>query len=727
MKKIILILTAILLALCCASLSGCDSDYGYAPEGMSFSMNEEGDGYIVVGYSGDDSEVVIPKKYSGMPVLGIGEYAFRNCTFLESITLPDSITRIETGAFFGCSSLAKIKIPDSVTHIGERAFWCCSSLTSVSFGKNSGLTEIGDVAFIECTSLTEIKIPNSVAAIGWQVFDSCTSLESITLPNSITSIEGIAFRGCASLTDIYFDGTMQVFENIEKDNAWCAGMPSYTVHCSDGDIDNVVVQGMFFSLNEAGSGYFVDCYYGDASEVTIPSEHNGLPVVGISGFAFSYLPPRYPLKSITLPDSITCLERRALGCASLTDIYFGGTVRQFEDMEKDDMWDDGMPSYTVHCSDGDIKTERVPGMSFSLNEAGDGYLLGGYFGEDSAVTLPSEYNGLPVVGISWAAFYGCDSLESITLHGGVTYIGSQALGGCASLTDIYFGGTVRQFEDMEKDDMWDDGMPSYTVHCSDGDIKTERVPGMSFSLNEAGDGYLLGRYFGEDSAVTLPSEYNGLPVVGISLVAFYGCDSLESITLPDGIAYIGQQAFDGCISLTDMYFGGTVRQFEDMEKDDRWDAGMSSYTVHCSDGDIQAERVPDMWFSLNEAGDGYLLDRYFGEDSAVTVPSEYNGLPVVGISLVAFMGCDSLKSITLPGGVTYIGNQAFDSCTALESITLPGGLTYIGYIAFRNCTALTDIYFGGTVRQFENMEKDDMWDDGMPSYTVHCSDGDIAK
>ena len=688
MKKIILILTTILLTMCCTVLSGCDYDDGHAPDGMSFSLNEAGDGYVVSEYSANGSSVVIPKKYNGLPVIGISQYAFQDCTSLKSITLPTSMIYIGSGAFFNCSSLSEIKIPDSVTHIGERAFWCCSSLKRVSFEKNSSLTEIGDVAFIECTSLTEIKIPEGVTDIGWQAFDHCTSLESIELPGSVTFIDSIAFRGCAALTDIYFGGTVQQFENIEKGGAWCAGMPSFTIHCSDGDIDKVVAQGMSFSLNEAGDGYVVDCYYGDASEVTIPSEYNELPVVGISSFSFAFLPSRTSLESVRLPASITYIGEGALNVFSLTDIYFDGTVQQFVAIEKDNRWGLSIPYYTLHCSDGDfLLRNSQQTYHISSNDTGDGCLFGSYYnyGIAAEVTVLSEYANLPVVGISNAAFAGCTFVESIELPDSITYIGSLAFDCCLSLTDIYFDGTMQQFESIEKGDKWDAGISSYTVHCSDGDIYGHGTQGnaqrMSFLPNEAGDGYILDRYYGWASEVTIPLEHNGLPVVGIS-----------------------RSAFIGSIALTDIYFGGTMQQFENMEKGDKWDGIMPSYTVHCSDGDIEVEHVPGMSFSLNEAGDGYFLDDYYGVTSEITVPSEYNGLPVVGIYGYTFSSSSRLKTITLPGSVTFIGDSAFDGCTSL-----------------------TDICFGGTVQQFEDMEKDDMWDAGMPSYTVHCSDGDISK
>ncbi|MBR1752743.1 MAG: leucine-rich repeat domain-containing protein, partial [Ruminococcus sp.] len=129
-----------------------------------------------------------------------GEYAFSDCTSLESITIPNSVTSIGEYAFSDCTSLTSITIPNSVTSIGEAAFFYCRSLKSITIPDS--VTSIGVWAFAYCTSLTSITIPDSVTSIGEYAFSRCTSLESITIPNSVTSIGAYAFNHCTSLTSI---------------------------------------------------------------------------------------------------------------------------------------------------------------------------------------------------------------------------------------------------------------------------------------------------------------------------------------------------------------------------------------------------------------------------------------------------------------------------------------------------------------------------------------------
>jgi len=131
----------------------------------------------------------------------IGKEAFKQCSKLQTVKLPDSVTSIGGWAFYECTSLKSVTIPDSVTSIGGWAFYGCRSLTSVTIPDS--VTSIGDWAFWACRSLTSVTIGNSVTSIGNYAFYECTSLKSVTIPDSVTLIEEYAFHGCTSLIEVY--------------------------------------------------------------------------------------------------------------------------------------------------------------------------------------------------------------------------------------------------------------------------------------------------------------------------------------------------------------------------------------------------------------------------------------------------------------------------------------------------------------------------------------------
>ena len=166
------------------------SAHEFEVDGIYYKYN--GDGTVSVTYKGstcdeyDDEytgDVVIPSPvtYSGTTysVTSIGDSAFRGCSGLTSITIPNSVTSIGSEAFRGCSGLTSITIPNSVTSIGSEAFQYCSGLTSVSIPNS--VTSIGDYAFYGCSGLTSVSIPNSVTFISGAVFSGCSGLESIVI------------------------------------------------------------------------------------------------------------------------------------------------------------------------------------------------------------------------------------------------------------------------------------------------------------------------------------------------------------------------------------------------------------------------------------------------------------------------------------------------------------------------------------------------------------------
>ena len=127
----------------------------------------------------------------------IGELAFSSCHSLKNMSIPNSVTSIGGGVFYDCKSLTSVTIPNSITSISGGAFQCCSSLTSIVIPES--VTSIGGLAFQECISLTSVIIPNSVVTIDYQAFYDCKSLTSIVIPDSVTSIGERAFEGCSKL------------------------------------------------------------------------------------------------------------------------------------------------------------------------------------------------------------------------------------------------------------------------------------------------------------------------------------------------------------------------------------------------------------------------------------------------------------------------------------------------------------------------------------------------
>jgi hypothetical protein len=168
-----------------------DGDYTYTVSNGEATITD----YTCAG-----GAITIPSTLGGYPTVAIGDNAFYPCTFLTSVTIPNSVTIIGNKAFKSCTSLTTVTIGNNVTTIGDSTFYYCSSLASVTIPNN--VTTIGDNAFSFCSFLNNVTIGNSVTTIGDNAFSPCSALTSVTIPNNVTTIGDNAFSSCASLNNV---------------------------------------------------------------------------------------------------------------------------------------------------------------------------------------------------------------------------------------------------------------------------------------------------------------------------------------------------------------------------------------------------------------------------------------------------------------------------------------------------------------------------------------------
>ena len=143
----------------------------------------------------------------------IGINAFKGCTSLTQINIPDGVTSIGGNAFQNCYALTKINIPNSVTSIGDNAFQNCYALTQINIPNS--VTSIGGNAFNGCYSLTQINIPDGVTNIVYYTFHNCYSLTRINIPDGVTNNRYNAFENCYSLTQINIpDSVTSIGSNV---------------------------------------------------------------------------------------------------------------------------------------------------------------------------------------------------------------------------------------------------------------------------------------------------------------------------------------------------------------------------------------------------------------------------------------------------------------------------------------------------------------------------------
>ena len=324
-------------------------------------------------------------------VTKIGDSAFWSCKSLQSVTIPNSVTSIGDEAFSNCESLQSITIPNSVRNIGNNAFLGCNICFFICnstyfqnddvclFNKDktaivstikdcvnyiipNSVTGIGDAAFSSCKSLQSITIPNSVTKIGDAAFGSCKSLQSVTIPNSVTSIGDYAFYRCYSLQSVTIPNSVTKIGDYAFEQ--CYSLQSVTIPNS---------------VTSIGDYAFYRCY--SLQSVTIPNS-----VTKIGDYAFEQC---YSLQSVTIPNSVTSIGDYAFEqCYSLQSVT--------------------IPNSITSIGDG------VFNVCKSLQ----------------SITIPNS-----VTKIGGGAFRRCESLQSVTIPNSVTKIGNRAFWECTQLDE----------------------------------------------------------------------------------------------------------------------------------------------------------------------------------------------------------------------------------------------------------------------------------------------------
>ncbi|MBR1788972.1 MAG: leucine-rich repeat domain-containing protein, partial [Bacteroidaceae bacterium] len=437
-----------LLAVLLSMMTGTASAYNAEIEGIYYNLlSETNQAEVTFGDNEYTGNVTIPEtiNYNGSTysVTSIGDYAFRDCTGLTSISIPNSVTSIGYQAFNYCDGLTSISIPNSITSIGIYAFYACSGLTSVTignsvteignlaFGSCSGLesiiveagntkydsrdncnaiietssntliagckntiipnsvTSIRDHAFYGCRGLTSVTIPNSVTSIGRLALWNCSGLISITIPNSVTSIGSSAFYGCSGLTSITIPNSVTSIGT--NPFSGCSGLESIIVEAGNTKYDS---RDNCKAIIETSSNTLIT----GCKNTIIPNS-----VTEIGDFAFQGCSG---LTSVTIPNSVTEIRGSAFwGCTGLTSVTIGNSVKVID--ERAFTYCSGLTSVTCYA-------ESVPTTDISVF----------YFSPISSATLyvPAKSLAAYAATSPWSEFGSILPIESsFALNDGESY------------------------------------------------------------------------------------------------------------------------------------------------------------------------------------------------------------------------------------------------------------------------------------------------------------------
>jgi len=543
-------------------------------------LNENRNGVIIAGCEESQKKIVINDTYQGLPVIGIKNYAFEDDTVLEEIVVPETVNSIGYEAFAHCSKLAKFNavdggedfvLPAGLTELSSSVFMNDPCIRKVIIP--SGVTTIEWGSFYECTGLEDVFIPGTVEVIGEEAFVDCTSLAALTISEGVKEIEWRAFGNCASLTALELPASLTYISNSAFRN--CENL----------------------SISAPMNSYA----YGWALENGFMSLDDELAVV----------PRLYDGDVTTADNGIDLIWDHLSGKEATLTIYIqaenAGTLAVSGDwltLESGNVFEAG--KHTVEISVSKNLTGAV---------------------REGAVTIATT-NLTRIVAVKQLPYLIADLTQPSVLVGKMT-----------------LSGTIEG---------------SVTLPCED----------MSFTWNTA----------------TGATEY----AVGLITPnrAMYGSDGTEPFAT-FAAATVGS-SFSAHISQAMLEPGCEKAHRMFLWLYDEWGHRYSNYY----DFFVRDEANAD-WRYYYQRNDGAItaavVTGYKGSETVVTIPSSFNGYPVVAIEEEAFFENTAITEIVIPNGVSEIGYEAFMSCTALQCITVPDSVEAIRNHAFDGCNALTTI------------------------------------
>ena len=676
------------------TFTGWDPETNEAKENISYIAQFRQDEILyftitrgmITGYTGTDTEVIIPNSYSIAPdgriitgdaydVTSIGEAAFQNNSNITSITIPANVTSIGDDAFEGCTGLTEINY--NATNLADLSMF--NSVFSKAGQDGAGIVlNIGaNVRRIPAYLFkTSIYKPNIVAVnfaensqcteIGEHAFYYCTSFSSITIPASIISIGNNAFSLSSNLENVYYEGTIEEWMKISFDGHSANPLNNSTNLYVNGD--ELVTEVNFDSSYTIKAYVFYGCT--SITKVTIGSQ-----VTSIRNWAFR-------------------------GCRNLENVYYEGTIEEWMKISFDDYSNPLYNGANLYVNGDELVTEvSIDSSSTIKNNVFSG-----------CKSLTKVTIGSQVTNIGEYAFYNCSNLTSITIPANVTNIGSHAFYGCTGLIEINYNATNLADLSFDSSIFYDAGQDGAGIVVNIG-ANVRRIPAYLFddsnnitTVNFAensrcievgesafsgyGYGNIVNVYYGGtieewmkisfDDVLANPLNEGNLYVNGDELVTevsinsssrikdyvFQGCASITKVTIGNQVTSIGEWAFSGCSNLTNVYYEGTIEEWMEISFD-----GSSS----------------------NPLTNGANL--YVNGDELVTEVSIDSSSTIKDY---VFQGCTSITKVIIGSQVTSIGSSAFSGCSGLTSITIPANVTSIGSSAFSGCTGLIEINYNAT-------------------------------
>ncbi len=620
------------------------------------------DYYVLKGYTGTETEVIVPSNIREGTVDLLGTHAFNNNETMVSLTLPETLLQLQSDAISWCAQLRSVSLPQSLIVINDRNFW-------------------------QCNALCEIVIPAGVRSIGETSFYSCASLQKITFQGPCPAIGRDCFVSLAEDAVIYVPD--------DQLDAYQAALPAAgcTAAIQPSGVNAVIVDNNGYVENEfdfdAATGT-ITSYNGYATYLSIPETIQGVAVKAIGANAFY---GHYYLAVLDLPEGLENIGENAFyNCQTLGCVSFPSTLKTIEARAFFNSYfaDSIDLKQVVTIGEEAFRYARLSGavtLPEGLVSIGDGAFADNHSIEEMYLPASLEHIGA-------SAFSGDSSLNYIYMDGLTPpVLGENAFADCASLTDIDLNEhcTKQQMLDMQAV-VHAMGLTSCRVWRNQNTLTSTPSDHLDVYENGLMVAYTgqethihpFGSYMRNGEAITVTGLADGVFKDNTTLVyfavnhndepftigdeAFMNC-SLQGVDLFDSVTSIGARAFANCTNLEELTIPDSVTSigegaFEGL-------TGLKKLTILCDASILPAGSFANLT-NLSEVTIAYgKIPAHLFENSSVASLTLGKGITEIGES--AFAGT-LLSSIDLTH-VTAVGACAF-AHTPLTHLVIPASASF---------------------------------------------------
>ena len=717
--------------------------------------------------------VEIPARLGGLPVTGVGGTAFYEMPDLTEVVFPPTIRHIDMGAFYECPKLERLDIPEGVRCVEARLCFGCVGLRSVSVPASA--TNIWFEAFYDCTNLQSVTLSEGIRWTDAWIFAGCSNLTNLVVPASLTWFAPGAFYACAPAFEVAPGNPSYVAEGgvlFSRDRSLLVKCPRSTkvlavpatvkafdssaFDCCDAleavevAPDNAAFRSQDGILYTKDGATLLRCPMGRTGTVRLAE---GTQTVAAQAFAGCsrvtdvVLPPSLRsigdlafagcsgLRWIVLPESLAHLGVNSFaGCPNLfrpkltpaqaalwRKAVGEPEEKPVEEVEEEAPSAEAKPlAMTIEPGRKEVREDEFRGRTdLSAIVIPDSVETIGEHAFYGCTGLTNVVFGSGLRHIDTWAFSGCSALREVDLPAGVTNVASLAFSGCTGVrrAAVPQVGMAAGFDGLEELVLREGtaaldgsiynvqarrlvlpeslraldlgtcarigglerllipaGVTNVTIGCC---LSSRRLPPVEV---DAGNVCYVGRADGLYSRD------------GRSLVKWFADE--EAVRVPDGVVSVGGHAFSGNHAIRSIAFPSSV---ETVDVDACCGlTGVVSYAV--SEGCRTLCARDGILYSK----DGRTLIACPPARTDVTVPP---GVTAIGDR--AFRQCGELTSVVLPEGLRRIGDDAFLSCSALRELVIPEGVESIGRAAFRFCSDLSFLEIPGTVTS--------LWGSSLPA------------